>query len=81
MSAVPLDLTRVTSFTANAVTGQSYDPADLDAEFNQVIEKVNELIDRSLEIQRDDGQLRNAIVTIDSLALDTSGTLGTFGTY
>ena len=79
MSAVPSDLTRLTSFTANAVTGQSYNPVDLDAEFNQVVAKVNELIDRSLEIQRDDGQLQNGIVTNDSLAI--AGDLGTFGTY
>jgi hypothetical protein len=52
----------------------------LDAEFNQIVSKVNELIDRSLEIQRDDGALKNGIVTADSLAL-SAASAGSFGTY
>jgi hypothetical protein len=80
MSAVPSDLVRLTSFTANAVAGQSYSPTALDAEFNQIVSKVNELIDRSLEIQRDDGALKNGIVTADSLAL-SAASAGSFGTY
>lgn len=80
MSAVPAALTRVTSFTANAVVGQSYSPTDLDAEFNRVCAKVNEMISRSLEIQRDDGALKNGIVTADSLAL-SAASAGSFGTY
>ena len=80
MSAVPSALSRITSFTANAVAGESYAPVDLDVEFNQIVAKVNEIISRSLEIQRDDGALKNGIVTSDSLAL-SAYTAGSFGTY
>jgi hypothetical protein len=80
MSAVPSALTRVTSFTQNAVTGQSYSPTDLDAEFNRIMAKVNEIISRSLEIQRDDGALKNGIVTNDSIAITSTFVYG-FGTY
>lgn len=67
MSQQPTKYTRVTNFVSDQIAGRTPAPSDLDAEFNRVKDTTDQTIDRLALIQRDDGQLRNSIVTKDSL--------------
>lgn len=73
MSAAPSHYNRVTSFFSYEATYPTLPKsgASLDAEFNAVRAKLNEVMDRLAEIQRDDGLLANTTVHPQSLTSET----------
>ena len=53
---------------AAAHTSEPYNPADHDAEFDAIEQTLDQLLVNIALIQRDDGQLRNQVVGLDSLS-------------
>jgi len=68
MSQAPTKYLRATNFTTDALFNPVPSPTLLDAELNRVEVSNHQTIDRLAEIQRDDGALKNGIVTLDSLS-------------
>lgn len=79
MSAVPTPYNRQLRFGSASSNnpGQPVTGADLDAELDAVEQSIDQTQSRLAEIQRDDGALRNGIVTLDSLSIDVTGNIGT----
>lgn len=69
MSSPPVKYTRQADFSDFSThhPGEQQPGVDLDNEFDRIKTVTDKTIDRLGEIQRDDGQLRNRIVTVDSL--------------
>ena len=78
--AQPTPYTRQSNLTAYAVANPAapYPPSSVDAEFNAIMVSVDETIANIGLIQRDDGQLQNAIVTPDSLNTATLNLMGSW---
>jgi hypothetical protein len=73
VSQVPSDYTPDTDFSTIAATPiltTGLPGAELDAEFSAIAGAVNDTIDRLSEVQRDDGQIRNGMVKLHTLASD-----------
>lgn len=68
MSAAPTKYTRKTNFVSDALFNPVPSPNLLDVELNAVKTTTDQTVDRLAEIQREDGALKNGIVTADSLA-------------
>ena len=82
MSNVPPDYIKATSFTTLAtqpITISGLPGSQLDSEFTNVSETVNQTIDRLSLVQKDDGSLRSKVVTIDSLSPETAAAITTAG--
>lgn len=82
MSNVPPDYIKATSFTTLAtqpITISGLPGSQLDSEFTNVSETVNQTIDRLSLVQKDDGSLRSKVVTIDSLSPETAAAISTAG--
>lgn len=71
MSQAPDKYQRQTNFTTDAVFTPIPSPSKLDSEFNAIKSSTDQVNNRLAEIQREDGALRNGIVTPDSVAAST----------
>lgn len=76
MSAAPTKYTRKTNFTTDALFNPVPSPVLVDAELNAIKTASDQTIDRLAEIQREDGKLRNNIVTADALSADIYAPIG-----
>ena len=82
MSQVPPDYVPGNDFStiaAQPVLTTGIPGAELDAEFAAIAETANDTIDRLSEIQRDDGQIRNGMVKVHTLAADVLALLTAAG--
>jgi hypothetical protein len=82
MSSVPPDYVKENSFTTLAtqpITISGLPGSELDSEFTSVATSVNQTIDRLSLIQQDDGALRNGVVGLESLSVDTKNALAVNG--
>ena len=73
MSAVPPEFNPITSFSTLAqqpITTVGLPGSELDGEFSRAADSINQIRDRLSEIQRDDGKLRNGVVSTESLSDD-----------
>jgi hypothetical protein len=73
MSAVPPSFTPVTSFSTLAqqpITTTGLPGSELDGEFSRASDSINQIKSRLSEIQRDDGKIRNGVVTTEALSGD-----------
>lgn len=73
MSQVPPDYEPSTDFStiaAQPILTTGLPGAEIDAELTAIAETTNDTIDRLNEIQRDDGQIRNGMVKMHTLASD-----------
>lgn len=72
MSAVPTPYQRQFDFTTFAANNPDTPPpaVQLDAEFNAVSSSVGQIIARLAQVQRDDGDLANGVVSLDSMSAD-----------
>jgi hypothetical protein len=73
MSAVPPSFTPQTSFSTLAqqpITTTGLPGSELDGEFSRASNSINQIKSRLSEVQRDDGKLRNKVVSTDSLSDD-----------
>ena len=68
MSQIPTRYTRATNFTTDALFNPIPSPTSLDTELNRIKDTTDQTINRLNEVQRDDGKLKNGVVTIDSLS-------------
>lgn len=71
MSAVPPEFNPQASFSTLAqqpITSTGLPGSELDGEFSRAADSINQIKDRLSEIQRDDGKLRNGVVSSDSLS-------------
>jgi hypothetical protein len=83
MSAVPPSFTPQTSFSTLAqqpILSTGLPGPELDGEFSRVADSVNQIRDRLSEVQRDDGKLRNGIVSAESLSSDVVDLISLGGT-
>jgi hypothetical protein len=83
MSAVPPSFIPQTSFSTLAqqpITSTGLPGSELDGEFSRVSDSVNQIKSRLSEVQRDDGKLRNAVVSTASLSDDVIDLIVTAGT-
>lgn len=76
MSSIPTPYTRQASFTAFQTSDAPTVGTGLEAEFSKIALSIDETQARLAEIQRDDGALRNGIVTPDSLSASTLALMG-----
>lgn len=73
MSAVPPSFTPLTSFSTLAqqpILTTGLPGSELDGEFLRASDSINQIKDRLSEVQRDDGKLRNGVVSTESLSDD-----------
>jgi hypothetical protein len=73
MSAVPPAFTPQTSFSTLAqqpISTTGLPGSELDGEFARASDSINQIKDRLSEVQRDDGKLRNGVVSTESLSDD-----------
>jgi len=73
MSAVPPAFTPQTSFSTLAqqpISSTGLPGSELDGEFARASDSINQIKDRLSEVQRDDGKLRNGVVSTESLSAD-----------
>ncbi len=70
MSSAPSKFTRNTDFAAFSTghPGEQQPGVDIDAEFDEIKDVTDAIIDRVAEIQRDDGKLKNLSVHADALS-------------
>ena len=71
MSAVPPSFIPQTSFSTLAqqpITTTGLPGSELDGEFSRAADSVNQIKSRLSEVQRDDGKLRNGVVSTESLS-------------
>jgi len=74
----PTPYARTFSFTEHEAASPSQPPPGpaLDAEFNALVETLKGALGNLAKLQRDDGALKNAIVTLDALSPAAIATLG-----
>ncbi len=71
MSAVPPSFLPQTSFSTLAqqpISSTGLPGSELDGEFARASDSINQIKNRLSEVQRDDGKLRNGVVTVESLS-------------
>lgn len=76
--AQPASWSSTTSYTTYATQHPSapFPPASLDTDFAALGVTISEILANLVLIQRDDGQLANASVTVNALATDTKNLIG-----
>jgi len=78
MSAVPPSFLPQTSFSTLAqqpISSTGLPGSELDGEFARAADSINKIKSRLSEVQRDDGKLRNDVVSIESLSDDVRNLL------
>jgi hypothetical protein len=83
MSAVPPAFTPQTSFSTLAqqpISSTGLPGSELDGEFARASDSINQIKDRLSEVQRDDGKLRNGVVSTESLSADVVDLIALGGT-
>jgi len=83
MSAVPPSFTPLTSFSTLAqqpISSTGLPGSELDGEFSRASDSINQIKSRLSEVQRDDGKLRNAVVSTESLSSDVVDLIALGGT-
>lgn len=83
MSAVPPSFTPQTSFSTLAqqpILSTGLPGSELDGEFSRASDSINQIKSRLSEVQRDDGKLRNAVVSTESLSSDVVDLIALGGT-
>jgi hypothetical protein len=82
MSAVPPAFNPQTSFSTLAqqpISSTGLPGSELDGEFARAADSINQIKSRLSEVQRDDGKLRNNVVSIESLSESVRNMLATSG--